>query len=107
MDITNKTYETILVPSRPSPRRSNSEEIPPPLPVKNPARGGPRTKPGKPVQGGRGEAELSAVGIGCVSKPPGQQIWAELAGAWTRAPARGSPGAAAGGSNCDGVIWGS
>uniref|UniRef100_A0A7M4E481 ArfGAP with SH3 domain, ankyrin repeat and PH domain 3 n=1 Tax=Crocodylus porosus TaxID=8502 RepID=A0A7M4E481_CROPO len=50
MDITNKTYETILVPSRPSPRRANSEEIPPPLPVKNPARGGPRAKPELPRQ---------------------------------------------------------
>ncbi|XP_067167789.1 arf-GAP with SH3 domain, ANK repeat and PH domain-containing protein 3 isoform X2 [Apteryx mantelli] len=46
MDITNKTYESILVPSRPAPRRSHSEEIPPPLPLKNPARGGPRPKAG-------------------------------------------------------------
>ncbi|KFO79421.1 Arf-GAP with SH3 domain, ANK repeat and PH domain-containing protein 3, partial [Cuculus canorus] len=36
MDITNKTYESILVPSRPTPRRAHSEEIPPPLPLKNP-----------------------------------------------------------------------
>ncbi|XP_075294086.1 arf-GAP with SH3 domain, ANK repeat and PH domain-containing protein 3 isoform X2 [Opisthocomus hoazin] len=46
MDITNKTYESILVPSRPAPRRAHSEEIPPPLPLKNPARGGSRPKPG-------------------------------------------------------------
>uniref|UniRef100_A0A8B9SI25 Arf-GAP with SH3 domain, ANK repeat and PH domain-containing protein 3 n=1 Tax=Anas platyrhynchos TaxID=8839 RepID=A0A8B9SI25_ANAPL len=42
MDITNKTYETILVPSRPAPRRAHSEEMPPPLPLKNPTRGGPQ-----------------------------------------------------------------
>ncbi|XP_019345776.1 arf-GAP with SH3 domain, ANK repeat and PH domain-containing protein 3 isoform X1 [Alligator mississippiensis] len=59
MDITNKTYETILVPSRPSPRRSNSEEIPPPLPVKNPARGGPRTKPELPRQTSEPQASSS------------------------------------------------
>ncbi|EMP31105.1 Arf-GAP with SH3 domain, ANK repeat and PH domain-containing protein 3 [Chelonia mydas] len=47
MDISNKTYETILVPSRPIQRRSHSEEIPPPLPIKNPTRGGSRTKPGQ------------------------------------------------------------
>ncbi|XP_075029688.1 arf-GAP with SH3 domain, ANK repeat and PH domain-containing protein 3 [Calonectris borealis] len=46
MDITNKTYESILVPSRPAPRRAHSEEIPPPLPLKNPTRGGSRPKPG-------------------------------------------------------------
>ncbi|XP_009469171.1 PREDICTED: arf-GAP with SH3 domain, ANK repeat and PH domain-containing protein 3 [Nipponia nippon] len=46
MDITNKTYESILVPSRPMPRRAHSEEIPPPLPLKNPTRGGSRPKPG-------------------------------------------------------------
>ncbi|XP_029895488.1 arf-GAP with SH3 domain, ANK repeat and PH domain-containing protein 3 isoform X2 [Aquila chrysaetos chrysaetos] len=45
MDITNKTYESILVPSRPMPRRAHSEEIPPPLPLKNPTRGGSRPKP--------------------------------------------------------------
>ncbi|XP_061870670.1 arf-GAP with SH3 domain, ANK repeat and PH domain-containing protein 3 isoform X2 [Colius striatus] len=45
MDITNKTYESILVPSRPTPRRAHSEEIPPPLPLKNPTRGGSRPKP--------------------------------------------------------------
>uniref|UniRef100_A0A8C3XPQ1 Arf-GAP with SH3 domain, ANK repeat and PH domain-containing protein 3 n=1 Tax=Chelydra serpentina TaxID=8475 RepID=A0A8C3XPQ1_CHESE len=47
MDISNKTYETILVPSRPIQRRSHSEEIPPPLPIKNPTRGGSRTKAGQ------------------------------------------------------------
>ncbi|XP_010139217.1 PREDICTED: arf-GAP with SH3 domain, ANK repeat and PH domain-containing protein 3, partial [Buceros rhinoceros silvestris] len=46
MDITNKTYESILVPSRPVPRRAHSEEIPPPLPLKNPTRGCSRPKPG-------------------------------------------------------------
>ncbi|XP_068892209.1 arf-GAP with SH3 domain, ANK repeat and PH domain-containing protein 3 [Aphelocoma coerulescens] len=45
MDITNKTYESILVPSRPAPRRAHSEEIPPPLPLKNPSRGSSRPKP--------------------------------------------------------------
>ncbi|XP_030360159.1 arf-GAP with SH3 domain, ANK repeat and PH domain-containing protein 3 isoform X2 [Strigops habroptila] len=45
MDITNKTYESILVPSRPVPRRAHSEEIPPPLPLKNPTRGSARPKP--------------------------------------------------------------
>lgn len=46
MDITNKTYESILVPSRPAPRRAHSEEMPPPLPLKNPTRGSSRPKPG-------------------------------------------------------------
>uniref|UniRef100_A0A8C5T4J5 Arf-GAP with SH3 domain, ANK repeat and PH domain-containing protein 3 n=1 Tax=Malurus cyaneus samueli TaxID=2593467 RepID=A0A8C5T4J5_9PASS len=46
MDITNKTYESILVPSRPAPRRAHSEEIPPPLPLKNPTRGSSRPKHG-------------------------------------------------------------
>uniref|UniRef100_A0A8D2MC84 ArfGAP with SH3 domain, ankyrin repeat and PH domain 3 n=1 Tax=Zonotrichia albicollis TaxID=44394 RepID=A0A8D2MC84_ZONAL len=45
MDITNKTYESILVPSRTAPRRAHSEEIPPPLPLKNPTRGSSRPKP--------------------------------------------------------------
>uniref|UniRef100_A0A8D0BFZ2 ArfGAP with SH3 domain, ankyrin repeat and PH domain 3 n=1 Tax=Salvator merianae TaxID=96440 RepID=A0A8D0BFZ2_SALMN len=44
MDITNKTYETILVPSRPGQRSSNTEETPPPLPSKNLTRGGSKTK---------------------------------------------------------------
>ncbi|XP_030146299.4 arf-GAP with SH3 domain, ANK repeat and PH domain-containing protein 3 [Taeniopygia guttata] len=44
MDITNKTYESILVPSRTLPRRAHSEEIPPPLPLKNPTRGSSRPK---------------------------------------------------------------
>uniref|UniRef100_A0A8D2J1D8 Arf-GAP with SH3 domain, ANK repeat and PH domain-containing protein 3 n=1 Tax=Varanus komodoensis TaxID=61221 RepID=A0A8D2J1D8_VARKO len=39
MDISNKTYETILAPVRPGLRSSNSEEGPPPLPIKNPTRG--------------------------------------------------------------------
>nr|XP_033811139.1 arf-GAP with SH3 domain, ANK repeat and PH domain-containing protein 3 isoform X2 [Geotrypetes seraphini] len=37
--ISNQTYETVLVPSRPTPQRSWSEGMPPPLPVKNPGRG--------------------------------------------------------------------
>ncbi|XP_015504954.1 arf-GAP with SH3 domain, ANK repeat and PH domain-containing protein 3 isoform X2 [Parus major] len=45
MDITNKTYESILVPSRPAPCRAHSEEIPPPLPLKNPTRGSSHPKP--------------------------------------------------------------
>ncbi|XP_018779243.3 arf-GAP with SH3 domain, ANK repeat and PH domain-containing protein 3 isoform X2 [Serinus canaria] len=45
MDITNKTYESILVPSCTAPRRAHSEEIPPPLPLKNPTRGSSRPKP--------------------------------------------------------------
>ncbi|KAL8220738.1 UNVERIFIED_CONTAM: hypothetical protein K2H54_053711, partial [Gekko kuhli] len=45
MDISNRTYEAVLVPSRPGPRRSNSEEIPPPLPIKKPIRAGVNTKP--------------------------------------------------------------
>ncbi|XP_068028923.1 arf-GAP with SH3 domain, ANK repeat and PH domain-containing protein 3 isoform X2 [Anomalospiza imberbis] len=44
MDITNKTYESILVPSRTAPRQAHSEEIPPPLPLKNPTRGSSRPK---------------------------------------------------------------
>ncbi|XP_042295139.1 arf-GAP with SH3 domain, ANK repeat and PH domain-containing protein 3 isoform X5 [Sceloporus undulatus] len=45
MDISNKTYETILVPSRPDMCSSNSEEAPPSLPIKNPTRGNAITKP--------------------------------------------------------------
>ncbi|XP_044290814.1 arf-GAP with SH3 domain, ANK repeat and PH domain-containing protein 3 [Varanus komodoensis] len=45
MDISNKTYETILAPVRPGLRSSNSEEGPPPLPIKNPTRGSAKTKP--------------------------------------------------------------
>ncbi|XP_016159178.1 PREDICTED: arf-GAP with SH3 domain, ANK repeat and PH domain-containing protein 3 [Ficedula albicollis] len=44
MDITNKTYESILVPLHPAPRRAHSEEMPPPLPLKNPTRGSSRPK---------------------------------------------------------------
>ncbi|XP_077193918.1 arf-GAP with SH3 domain, ANK repeat and PH domain-containing protein 3 isoform X2 [Paroedura picta] len=47
MDISNRTYEAVLVPSRPDPRSSNSEETPPPLPVKKPSRAGVKTKPGQ------------------------------------------------------------
>ncbi|KGL77147.1 Arf-GAP with SH3 domain, ANK repeat and PH domain-containing protein 3, partial [Tinamus guttatus] len=38
MDITNRTYESILVAARPAPRRAHSDEMPPPLPLKNPTR---------------------------------------------------------------------
>ncbi|XP_030073601.1 arf-GAP with SH3 domain, ANK repeat and PH domain-containing protein 3 isoform X2 [Microcaecilia unicolor] len=37
--ISNQTYETVLVPSRPTSQRSWSEGMPPPLPLKNPGRG--------------------------------------------------------------------
>nr|XP_056702796.1 arf-GAP with SH3 domain, ANK repeat and PH domain-containing protein 3 [Euleptes europaea] len=47
LDISNKTYEAVLVPSRPGLRSSNSEELPPPLPVKKPIRVGAKTKPGQ------------------------------------------------------------
>ncbi|XP_062818911.1 arf-GAP with SH3 domain, ANK repeat and PH domain-containing protein 3 isoform X1 [Anolis carolinensis] len=43
MDITNKTYESLLVPSRPG-----SEETPPPLPLKKPTRGSSLTKTDAP-----------------------------------------------------------
>nr|XP_060640229.1 arf-GAP with SH3 domain, ANK repeat and PH domain-containing protein 3 [Anolis sagrei ordinatus] len=48
MDISNKTYESVLVPSRPGMRSTNSEETPPPLPIKNPIRGSSMTKPDVP-----------------------------------------------------------
>ncbi|KAM8796191.1 arf-GAP with SH3 domain, ANK repeat and PH domain-containing protein 3 [Eudromia elegans] len=44
MDVTNRTYESIVVAARPAPRRALSDETPPPLPLKNPARAGPRAK---------------------------------------------------------------
>ncbi|XP_054855074.1 arf-GAP with SH3 domain, ANK repeat and PH domain-containing protein 3 isoform X2 [Eublepharis macularius] len=47
LDISNRTYETILVPSRPGSHNSNSEGIPPPLPVKKPIRTSAKTKPGQ------------------------------------------------------------
>uniref|UniRef100_A0A8C6JLA1 Uncharacterized protein n=1 Tax=Melopsittacus undulatus TaxID=13146 RepID=A0A8C6JLA1_MELUD len=53
MDITNRTYESILVPLRPAPRRAHSEEIPPPLPLKNPTRGSARPKPSPTGEWGR------------------------------------------------------
>lgn len=61
MDITNKTYESILVPSRPAPRRAHSEEIPPPLPLKNPTRGSSRPKPGHSPAG---ESEWRVIMVG-------------------------------------------
>uniref|UniRef100_A0A8D0EW37 Arf-GAP with SH3 domain, ANK repeat and PH domain-containing protein 3 n=1 Tax=Strix occidentalis caurina TaxID=311401 RepID=A0A8D0EW37_STROC len=65
MDITNKTYESILVPSRPAPRRAHSEEIPPPLPLKNPTRGSSRPKPSHSPTG------ESGCGGGCVCRHGG------------------------------------
>lgn len=66
MDITNKTYESILVPSRPAPRRAHSEEIPPPLPLKNPTRGSSRPKPG---HGPTGESEWRVIMVGLCLPP--------------------------------------
>lgn len=73
MDITNQTYESILVASRPPPRRAHSEELPPPLPLKNPTRGGPRSKHSPTGESGRGrwggtprdadDARCSAAGL--------------------------------------------
>uniref|UniRef100_A0A8D2NLH5 ArfGAP with SH3 domain, ankyrin repeat and PH domain 3 n=1 Tax=Zosterops lateralis melanops TaxID=1220523 RepID=A0A8D2NLH5_ZOSLA len=77
MDITNKTYESILVPSRPAPRRAHSEEIPPPLPLKNPTRGSSRPKPshsptGESEEFGCWRPILSASrGLWMGSRPPG------------------------------------
>uniref|UniRef100_A0A8B9I2T7 ArfGAP with SH3 domain, ankyrin repeat and PH domain 3 n=1 Tax=Anser brachyrhynchus TaxID=132585 RepID=A0A8B9I2T7_9AVES len=68
MDITNKTYETILVPSRPAPRRAHSEEMPPPLPLKNPTRGGPRPKPG-PSPTGESGGGATRRGMLAVTRP--------------------------------------
>ncbi|XP_066494679.1 arf-GAP with SH3 domain, ANK repeat and PH domain-containing protein 3 [Tiliqua scincoides] len=45
MDISNKTYETVQASSRPGLRSSSSEELPPPLPIKNPTRGSGKMKP--------------------------------------------------------------
>ncbi|KAJ6663433.1 hypothetical protein lerEdw1_009512 [Lerista edwardsae] len=47
LDISNKTYETLPVSTRPGLRSSSSEELPPPLPLKNPTRGGSKTKLGQ------------------------------------------------------------
>uniref|UniRef100_A0A8C3UMQ3 ArfGAP with SH3 domain, ankyrin repeat and PH domain 3 n=1 Tax=Catharus ustulatus TaxID=91951 RepID=A0A8C3UMQ3_CATUS len=69
MDITNKTYETILVPSRPAPRRAHSEEIPPPLPLKNPTRGSSRPKPSHSPTG---ESEWGVMVGLCL--PPGTKF---------------------------------
>lgn len=66
MDITNKTYESILVPSRPAPRRAHSEEIPPPLPLKNPTRGSSRPKPSHSPTG---ESELEVITVGLCLPP--------------------------------------
>ncbi|XP_072836362.2 arf-GAP with SH3 domain, ANK repeat and PH domain-containing protein 3 [Pogona vitticeps] len=45
MDISNETYETILVPLQPGQHSSNGKKTPPPLPIKNPSRGSGKTKP--------------------------------------------------------------
>uniref|UniRef100_A0A098LZB4 Arf-GAP with SH3 domain, ANK repeat and PH domain-containing protein 3 n=1 Tax=Hypsiglena sp. JMG-2014 TaxID=1550645 RepID=A0A098LZB4_9SAUR len=45
IDISNKTYETIVIPSQPGQRNSTSEKIPPPLPLKKPPKGSSKTKP--------------------------------------------------------------
>uniref|UniRef100_A0A8C6VJI2 Arf-GAP with SH3 domain, ANK repeat and PH domain-containing protein 3 n=1 Tax=Naja naja TaxID=35670 RepID=A0A8C6VJI2_NAJNA len=64
MDISNKTYETIVIPSQPGQRSSTSEKTPPPLPVKKPSKGSSKPKPGesfwssggiRPVLPGSGE----------------------------------------------------
>ncbi|KAG8143195.1 putative ArfGAP with SH3 domain ankyrin repeat and PH domain 3 protein [Naja naja] len=47
MDISNKTYETIVIPSQPGQRSSTSEKTPPPLPVKKPSKGSSKPKPVK------------------------------------------------------------
>uniref|UniRef100_A0A8C9N0U0 ArfGAP with SH3 domain, ankyrin repeat and PH domain 3 n=1 Tax=Serinus canaria TaxID=9135 RepID=A0A8C9N0U0_SERCA len=66
MDITNKTYESILVPSCTAPRRAHSEEIPPPLPLKNPTRGSSRPKPSHSPTG---ESELGVIMVGLCLPP--------------------------------------
>lgn len=65
MDISNKTYETLPASARPGLRSSSSEELPPPLPIKNPSRGGSKTKPG---QGSVGKQGL--VPLRCSQLPP-------------------------------------
>ncbi|XP_060113536.1 arf-GAP with SH3 domain, ANK repeat and PH domain-containing protein 3 [Heteronotia binoei] len=47
MDISNRTYEAVLAPLRSGPRSSNSEEVPPPLPIKKPTRAAGKTVPGQ------------------------------------------------------------
>uniref|UniRef100_A0A670Y6E2 Arf-GAP with SH3 domain, ANK repeat and PH domain-containing protein 3 n=1 Tax=Pseudonaja textilis TaxID=8673 RepID=A0A670Y6E2_PSETE len=47
MDISNKTYETIVIPSQPGQRSSTSEKTPPPLPLKKPPKGSGKPKPGE------------------------------------------------------------
>uniref|UniRef100_A0A672V1X8 Arf-GAP with SH3 domain, ANK repeat and PH domain-containing protein 3 n=1 Tax=Strigops habroptila TaxID=2489341 RepID=A0A672V1X8_STRHB len=74
MDITNKTYESILVPSRPVPRRAHSEEIPPPLPLKNPTRGSARPKPSHSPTGEWGSHPWAVPSVGALdgtTGPPG------------------------------------
>ncbi|XP_013919367.1 PREDICTED: arf-GAP with SH3 domain, ANK repeat and PH domain-containing protein 3-like [Thamnophis sirtalis] len=45
MDISNKTYETIVIPSQPGQRNSATEKTPPPLPLKKPPKGSSKSKP--------------------------------------------------------------
>ncbi|XP_058052319.1 arf-GAP with SH3 domain, ANK repeat and PH domain-containing protein 3 isoform X2 [Ahaetulla prasina] len=45
MDISNKTYETIVIPSQPGQRNSTNEKTPPPLPLKKPPKGSSKPKP--------------------------------------------------------------
>ncbi|XP_063167863.1 arf-GAP with SH3 domain, ANK repeat and PH domain-containing protein 3 isoform X2 [Candoia aspera] len=45
MDISNKTYETVVIPSQSGQRSSTSEETPPPLPLKKPPKGSSKPKP--------------------------------------------------------------
>lgn len=51
MDISNRTYEAVLISSQPGPHSSNSEEIPPPLPIKKPIRACMKTKLGQNSMG--------------------------------------------------------
>ncbi|XP_053563008.1 arf-GAP with SH3 domain, ANK repeat and PH domain-containing protein 3 [Bombina bombina] len=59
LDISNRTYETIVIPSRPpAPQRSRSEEAPPPLPAKSSIR---RCSPISPLPSAHLERPLSAL----------------------------------------------
>ncbi|KAL7980433.1 hypothetical protein Chor_001587 [Crotalus horridus] len=48
MDISNKTYETIVIPLQSGQRNSTSEKTPPPLPLKKPPKGSSKPKPDSP-----------------------------------------------------------
>ncbi|XP_070620621.1 arf-GAP with SH3 domain, ANK repeat and PH domain-containing protein 3 isoform X3 [Erythrolamprus reginae] len=45
MDISNKTYETIVIPLQPGQRNSTNERTPPPLPLKKPPKRSSKPKP--------------------------------------------------------------